>query len=149
MAKDKRDQLLAIGFFVFGIIFLYVEGISLLPPRITQNSVLLKGISLVLLSVAAILAGTAFENKRRISVISGIGLAIGLGFLYLPVSSILRGSTFHLLFACAIAFGMTTPAKRPVSIVSALFACVGVLFSFTNLSLHHLIVPPYTCFYPE
>ncbi|MCY4569971.1 MAG: hypothetical protein OXD49_16885, partial [Candidatus Poribacteria bacterium] len=110
--REKRNQLLAIGFFVLGMIFLYVEGISLVPSVITQNAVLLKGIALVLLSIAAILAGTAFENKQRIAVISSIGLAISLGFLYLPVPSILRGSVFHVLFACAIAFGMTTAAKR-------------------------------------
>ena len=53
MTKERRNQLIAIGFFVVGIIFLYIESISLLPAIITQNVVLLKGIALVLLSIAA------------------------------------------------------------------------------------------------
>ena len=130
MTKEKRNQLIAIGFFVVGTVFLYIEGISLLPAIMTQNSVLLKGISLVLLSIAAILGGIAFENKQRIVIISGIGLVIGLGFLYLPIPSILRGSAFHILFASAIAFGMTTTAKRVSTIGSALLVCVGIIFLY-------------------
>ena len=114
MRKQKRDQLIAISFLLISSIFLYVEleNISWLPDRVAQSSILIKGISFVLLSIAAILAGIAFENKRRIAIISGIVLAIGLGFLYLPVPLILRGSAFHLLFASAISFGMTTTATR-------------------------------------
>jgi hypothetical protein len=130
MTKERRNQLIAIGFFVVGIIFLYIEGISLLPAIITQNVVLLKGIALVLLSIAAILGGTAFENKQRIAMISGVGLVIGLGFLYLSISSVLRGSAFHILFASAIAFGMTTTAKRIATMGAALLACVGFVFLY-------------------
>ena len=112
MTKEGRNQLIAIGFLVISIVLLYIEGIPRLPAIITQNAVLLKGIALVLLSIAAILGGTAFENKQRITLISGVGLVIGLGFLYLPMPSVLRGSAFHILFTAAIAFGMTTTAKR-------------------------------------
>ena len=130
MVKEKRNQLIAIGFFVAGTVFLYVEGLSLLPAIMTQNSVLLKGTSLVLLSIAAILGGVAFVNKRRIAIISGIGLVIGFGFLYLPLPSVLRGSAFHILFACAIAFGMTTTVKRTAAIGSACLVCIGLAFLY-------------------
>ena len=148
MAKERRNQLIAIGFFIVGIIFLYIGGISLLPAIITRNVVLLKGIALVLLSIAAILGGTSFENKQRIVIISGVGLVIGLGFLYLPTLSVLRGSAFHILFACAIAFGMTTTAKRIATMGAALLVCIGASPSFTNPFLHHLVVLPYIYFYP-
>ena len=153
MRKEKRNQLIAIGFFVVGTVFLYIEGISLLPAIMTQNSVLLKGISLVLLSIAAILGGIAFENKQRIVIISGIGLVIGLGFLYLPIPSILQGSAFHILFACAIAFGMTTTAKRISTIGSALLACVGIIFLYQPFfpslgsTALHLLLPGVIIFF--
>ena len=131
MTKERRNQLIAIGFLVAGIAFLYIGGISQLPVIITQNAVLLKGIALVLLSIAAILGGTAFENKQRIALISGVGLVIGLGFLYwFPMPSVLRGSAFHILFACAIAFGMTTHAKRIATIGAALLTCIGFFFLY-------------------
>ena len=159
MGKEKRNQLFAIGFFVLGTIFLYVGGISAAPALIAQNAVLLKGIALVLLSIAATLGGTSFEDKRRIALISGIGLVIGLGFLYLPVSSILRGSAFHILFACAIAFGMATGMKRTATIGSALLACIGIVFlyqpfvpSLDSTALHLLLPGDYRffdCFFSE
>ena len=130
MGKQKRNQLLAIGFFGLGIIFLYIGGIASGPSFIAQNVVLLKGIALVLISVSAILTGITFENKRRIAIVSGAGLAIGLGFLYLPVPAIWHSSAFHILFASAIAFGMTTAASRAATIVSATVAGIGIVFLY-------------------
>lgn len=131
MTKERRNQLIAIAFLVVGIVLLYIEGIARLPAILTQNAVLLKGIALVLLSIAAILGGTAFENKHRIALISGVGLVIGLGFLYwFPIPSVLQGSAFHILFASAIAFGMTTTAKRIAAIGAALLACIGFFFLY-------------------
>ena len=147
MGKEKRNQLLVIGFFLLGIAFLYVPSVSVAPSIIAQNTVLLKGIALVLLSIAAILAGTSFENKQQIAVISGIGLAVGLSFLYLPVPSIFAGSAFHILFACAIAFGMTTAARQAATIGSALLTCIGIVFLyqpfFSSLggTALHLLLP--------
>lgn len=131
MTKERRNRLIAIGFLVAGIVFLYIESISRLPAIITQNAVLLKGIALVLLSIAAILGGTAFENKQRIALIAGVGLVIGLGFLYwFPIPSVLRGSAFHILFTSAIAFGMTATAKRIAAIGAALLVCIGFVFLY-------------------
>ena len=125
-----------------------MEGVSHSPhPSLSRMPFCSNGTALVLLSIAAILAGTAFENKQRIAIISSIGLVMSLGFLYLPVPSILHGSTFHILFACAIAFGMTTAAKRAATIGAAALACIGIVFLYQpffpslNSTALHLLLP--------
>ena len=111
--KMKRNQFIALSFFIFGILllFLKLEYIIWILERLLQASIVLKGVSFVLLSIAAILASISY-SKRNVSIISGIGLILGFCFLFLPVPSLLKSTAFHLLFASSIAFGMSTSATR-------------------------------------
>ena len=71
MIKLERNQILAISFFIFGLLFQYIrlDNIAWLPERIAHSGVILKGISFVLLSNAAILSRVACKNKQLISLI--------------------------------------------------------------------------------
>ena len=101
MAKQRRNQLIAIGALIVGLVFLY-----------QPYSVLLRGVALPLLIISAILSPIFFSEKRVIEIIAGLGLIAGFSFLYLPIPPVLRSSAFHLLAASAIAFGMTTNLIR-------------------------------------
>lgn len=121
----NRNQIVALAAVILGLVFLY-------QPRY----ILLKGIALLLLTLAAILSATSFSKKRIVEGIAAIGLCAGFIFLYLPVSkdtpilSILHGSAFHLLFASAIAFGMTTRLKKAAAIAAAAIAVIGLVFLY-------------------
>lgn len=121
----NRNQIAALAAVIIGLVFLY-------QPRY----ILLKGIALLLLTLAAILSATSFSKKRIVEGIAAIGLGAGLIFLYLPVSketpilSTLHGSAFHLLFASAIAFGMTTRLKKLAAIAAAIIAIIGLVFLY-------------------
>ena len=121
----NRNQIAALAAVILGLVFLY-------QPRY----ILLKGIALLLLTLAAILSATSFSKNRIVEGIAAIGFGAGFIFLYLPVSkdtpilSTLHGSAFHLLFASAIAFGMTTRLKKAAAIVAAIIAIVGLVFLY-------------------
>ena len=121
----NRNKIAALAAVILGLVFLY-------QPRY----ILLKGIALLLLTLAAILSATSFSKKRIVEGIAAIGLGAGFIFLYLPVSketpilSILHGSAFHLLFASAIAFGMTTRLNKAAAIAAAIIAIIGLVFLY-------------------
>lgn len=121
----NRNQIAALAAVIIGLVFLF-------QPRY----ILLKGIALMLLTLAAILSATSFSKNRIVEGIAAIGLGAGFIFLYLPVSketpilSILHGSAFHLLFASAVAFGMTTRLKKLAAIAAAAIAVIGLVFLY-------------------
>lgn len=95
---------------------------------------LLKGISLPLLTVSSILSTTSFSTRWLVEAIAGLGLIIGVGFLYLDVPNFLRSSAFHLIFAGGIAFGLATRWRLQMAIVGGSILVIGFIFLFQPLN---------------
>ena len=128
MTKQRRNQLIAVGALIVGLMFLY-----------QPYSVLLRGIALPLLITSAILSALFFLAKRIIEIIAGLGLVAGFLCLYLPIPPVLRGSAFHLLAASAIAFGMTTSlrgfvAKKIIESAAAVIVITGFVALYQSFS---------------
>lgn len=130
MTKEHRNQLIAVGSLIVGLVFLY-----------QPYSILVRGIALPLLIISAILSSLSFSAKRVIEVLAGLGLIAGFSFLYLPLPPILGGSAFHLLAASAIAFGMTIglrsdAARKIVEGTAAIIVVAGLVALYQFFSSH-------------
>ncbi len=128
MTKQRRNQFIAFGALIIGLVFLY-----------QPYSILVRGIALPLLIISAILSSLYFSANRSIEVIAGLGLIVGFSFLCFPMPPVLRSSAFHLLAASAIAFGMATSsrgfaAKKIVESASVIIVITGLAALYQSFS---------------
>ena len=139
-----RNKAIALLSLILGGTFLF-QPFSELRFRGFDVDVCLKGISLPLLIVSAILSSISFPRKL-VELASIITLVLGyvclVGPLLLAKFNFLQNFAFHLLVSGALAFAITTTHKKTVELVASVIVLCGVVLLFQPNSLLQSLTLP-------
>ncbi|MEC9257854.1 MAG: hypothetical protein VX541_05120 [Candidatus Poribacteria bacterium] len=128
---------IALFFLILGAAFLF-QPFSELRLRGFDVDVCLKGISLVLLIISAILSSISCPRKL-VELVSAITLVLGyvclIGPPLLEKFSFLQSFAFHLLVSGTLAFAITTTRKKTFELFASVIVLCGLVLLFQPNSL--------------